>query len=199
MLEYQSLISHVARLVYLSGTDYFDTLFGSRELALQRLEVWISRASSGFAYERITLALIDGEIAGVVLALTGRELVGRQRADMLQLIKEGGTWQREMVLQKAVIIRAMTPPVQPNEYYLRSLSVDEAHRGKGFGRALLKHFINDGLKKGFARFRLDVRNDNLTAINLYRSAGFKTSAEFAIPQAGWKLQSLILESPECGD
>jgi ribosomal protein S18 acetylase RimI-like enzyme len=195
MPDFRDRIPQTAQLVYDSGGDYFDTLFGSRELAVVRLAAWISRASSGFSYDRITLALIDDAIAGITLGLGGKDLPDRQKSDILHFIKETGSSQRETVRQKADVIRAMTPSVKSDEYYLRSISVSEAHRGRGLGRALLEQFINHGLGEGYCRFRLDVRGDNSPAINLYRTAGFHVSEEFSIPQTGWKLCSMLLEKP----
>jgi len=189
--NYSECIPRVAHLVYNSGADYFDILFGSKEAALSQLSAWIARASSAFSFDRITVALIDDAIVGMILALSGKELADRQKTDTLHLIRQTGSSQREMILQKIEIIRAMTPAVKSDEFYLRSLSVDETHRGRGLGRALVKQFINAGLSEGFARFRLDVRGDNIPAISLYRGFGFNISEEFAVPQTEWKLYSMV--------
>lgn len=190
MPSWGELIPETAALMYASGPDYFDLLFGSREGALARLGCWIGRTSSGFGFDRVTLALAKSQVAGIALHLSGKELLDRQRADMLNLLKESDPSQRAKLSQKAEIIRAMTPAVQPWEYYLRSLSVDESHRGKGLGAALLKNVFAAGLALGLHWFRLDVRSDNAVAIKLYRSAGFEISQSFKVPQTTWQLYSM---------
>jgi GNAT superfamily N-acetyltransferase len=188
----EALVPQTSRLIYESGADYYDTLFGSRELALARLAAWVTRTSSAFACDRITLALVNASIAGIALELSGKDLPDRQRADILHLIKETESSRRELVLQKLDMIRLMTQRVRSDEYYLRSLSVEKAFRGCGLGRALLERYIDNGTTVGFCRFRLDVRGDNLVAINLYRSVGFDISNELTVPQTGWKLCSMVL-------
>jgi ribosomal protein S18 acetylase RimI-like enzyme len=187
------LIPMTAALIYASGRDYFDVLFGTREGALARLGCWLARTSSGFGFDCVTLALAESQVAGIALHMSGKDLIARQRADMLSLIKESDSSLRATLSQKAEIIRAMTPAVQPWEYYLRSLSVAAAHRGKGLGGALLEKVFAAGLALGFHWFRLDVRSDNATALKLYRTAGFETCESFKVPQTGWELYSMRVE------
>lgn len=67
-------------------------------------------------------------------------------------------------------------------YYIAALSFDEAelyriavmpeYRGKGFGRALMKDFLNN-CPKVVSKVFLEVRESNKAAIGLYESFGFK--------------------------
>ncbi|HEV2393445.1 MAG TPA: GNAT family N-acetyltransferase [Verrucomicrobiae bacterium] len=193
MPSLDGLLPKTAALIYASGPEYFDVLFGSTESALARLRSWVGRASSGFGFDRVTVALAEGEVAGIALHLSGQDLADRQRMDMLALLKESDSSQRANLTRNTDIIRAMTPTVQSWEYYLRSLSVDEAHRGKGLGAALLKQVFAAGLALSFHSFRLDVRSDNTVALKLYRSAGFEISQSFKVQPKGWELFSMRVE------
>ena len=52
------------------------------------------------------------------------------------------------------------------------LAVHPDSRGKGIGRQLLTHFIDDSKKTGASRIHLEVRDGN-SAIEVYRKAGFE--------------------------
>ncbi|HEU5482517.1 MAG TPA: ribosomal protein S18-alanine N-acetyltransferase [Sphingomicrobium sp.] len=54
------------------------------------------------------------------------------------------------------------------------LAVTPDSQGRGIGRLLLEHFIDDAKKKGATRIHLEVRDGN-AAIRLYREAGFVQS------------------------
>ncbi|MBI4802614.1 MAG: GNAT family N-acetyltransferase [Elusimicrobia bacterium] len=57
---------------------------------------------------------------------------------------------------------------------LNSLAVHPAHRGKGLGKALFIHTINQFGVKPFSEAGLGVYDRNRAALNIYRKAGFKT-------------------------
>ena len=54
-----------------------------------------------------------------------------------------------------------------------NVAVSKKHRGKGYGRALLKELENRGLEKKVIKFFLEVRQNNIIAKNLYLSSGYK--------------------------
>ncbi len=56
---------------------------------------------------------------------------------------------------------------------LYSLAVSPAHRGKGFGRALVDASLEATIARGRLLLRLEVRDDNEEAIQLYRKRGFR--------------------------
>lgn len=55
---------------------------------------------------------------------------------------------------------------------LYSIAVDPALRGAGLGAALLEDALHQAAAAGRACLRLEVRQDNVAAIALYRRAGF---------------------------
>ena len=59
------------------------------------------------------------------------------------------------------------------EAELESIAVREAHRGKGYGRLLLKEFLRIGKKEGVGKVFLEVREGNLPGRGLYEAMGFQ--------------------------
>lgn len=56
--------------------------------------------------------------------------------------------------------------------YLTYIAVCKDVRGNGGGKSLLLETIEVARQKGFGRFKLEVRKDNIVARHLYESLGF---------------------------
>lgn len=64
-----------------------------------------------------------------------------------------------------------------DEGHLLNISIAKAYQGRGFGRALLDHFIAVAKRHGGQMMFLEVRPSNTAAIALYESMGFN---EFSV-------------------
>ncbi len=75
---------------------------------------------------------------------------------------------------------------------LYSLAVDSAHRGKGFGKALLANCLEILKAEGITTVFLEVDVDNAPAIALYEAFGFKKIRRltdyYSPGKDGWKMQ-----------
>jgi ribosomal protein S18 acetylase RimI-like enzyme len=73
------------------------------------------------------------------------------------------------------------PPTRQSQTvaYLIDFVVSGDHRGRGFGRRFLQDMVQDLKKEGVGRLGLTVAPDNVAALSLYRSAGFKRTAHYA--------------------
>ncbi len=60
------------------------------------------------------------------------------------------------------------------EYFvIHALGVHPAHKGRGFARELVRKAAETARRRGMHALRLDVLSDNVPAIRLYESAGFR--------------------------
>lgn len=183
----------ISALIRDASPDYFDLLFGGRENCLRKIAALARQPNSGFSTDRMVAAVEGAKIVGIALYMHGRELLSRQRADMLYLMKVSEPSDRIHVQANAETIRAMTPPVDQGEFYLRALAVSPDFRGLGIGGRLLEHYICDGVQSGAAYLRLDVREHNVAAIGMYRRHGFQVVKTHACSRTGWKLLSMHSE------
>lgn len=66
--------------------------------------------------------------------------------------------------------------VVADEFHLGNLAVARSMRGRGYGRRLLAHLLNEAACRGCRICSLEVRASNQAAIGLYRSFGFREIA-----------------------
>lgn len=60
-----------------------------------------------------------------------------------------------------------------DEAHVTSVTVQEEHRGKGYGRAQTLHLLEVAAERGVRAVTLEVRDSNAPARNLYESLGFR--------------------------
>ena len=78
--------------------------------------------------------------------------------------------------------------------YLEDLFVKPEHRGKGYGKALLKRLAQIALERGCGRFEWVCLDWNQPSIDFYRSLGAKAMEEWTIYRlAGDALENLAEE------
>ena len=64
--------------------------------------------------------------------------------------------------------------------YLEDLFVEPAHRGTGYGKALLKHLARICVERGYGRFEWRVLDWNEPSIRFYESLGAKILPEWEL-------------------
>ncbi|MBN2389755.1 MAG: GNAT family N-acetyltransferase [Anaerolineae bacterium] len=57
------------------------------------------------------------------------------------------------------------------------LMIAEGHRGKGYGKAALLTILEEAKRRGFSRIQLSTNPENVKAITLYESVGFRVTGE----------------------
>jgi len=66
------------------------------------------------------------------------------------------------------------------QLWIYEVRVDEAHRGKGLGRALMEYAEEEARRRGMPQIGLNVFGGNEVARGLYRSLGYFESAVFMV-------------------
>ena len=78
--------------------------------------------------------------------------------------------------------------------YLEDLYVNPAHRGKGAGKALLRHLAQVAVAEGCGRFEWNVLDWNEPAIRFYKSFGARPQSEWT----GYRLTGEALQAFAAG-
>lgn len=140
------------------------------------------RAGNNFlGREHISLALDEGEIAGLVIGYTGRGHDELGTLLRLLLSLRLGELASYLTVVSKTLHGEYTPDVAPDEYYISLIVVDENMRGKGVGSFLLNHAIESAKAVGCRAVLLDVDRENDAARELYEKFGFEPSGRSTFP------------------
>ncbi len=82
--------------------------------------------------------------------------------------------------------------------YLEDLFVQPAHRGKGYGQALLVHLARLAVARGCGRFEWAVLDWNATAIGFYESLGASVLPDWRITRVTGPALSQLAARPAAG-
>ena len=131
-----------------------------------------SQQDTHYSYTNTFIAELDGEVAGMMIAVDGRDYQD-QRARMFPQLKGlfdvafGRGWDE------------MADEARPGEYYIDSLSVSSMYRHRGVGTALIGYAKEHAKRIGIERVTLAVEPMN-TAKTLYQRLGFRYEREITI-------------------
>lgn len=64
-------------------------------------------------------------------------------------------------------------PIAPNEYEVVKMAVSDAAQGRGIGRRILQHTIDEAWRSGATRLYLETNHTLGPAIHLYEALGFR--------------------------
>ena len=118
-----------------------------------------------YSYRYAFIAQAGDQLIGAIVGYDGA-MLGALRAETFDII------------ERMTGCRPSIPDeTEAGEYYLDSLGVRPAYRGKGVGRALIAAFCNNAFMCGYKRVGLIVDTENPTAERLYSSLGFECVGE----------------------
>lgn len=187
------LIPQTIPWVLLAGNPYYEWLFGNPELATRILDLWMRRRTSEVSILRVTILRSDGEIAGGFIGLDGLELKRSRKADAVAIFREVSAADRVSLMDRLSNSANLFLPVEDDEYYLSKMGLHSAFRGKGYGRLLLERYIEEGKARGHVRYRLDVHRDNVAAIRLYQSFGFRVASQAQTTDGALTYYAMVYE------
>lgn len=176
---------HIPALVHATGPLSYDYIFGGLALYQPFMRAAWAAGANFFSHEQSVIAHEDGDFRGVLISHDGPDhyrlkeavwpvamgLVGHNDVSAADI---------ESLAERAEIASFMNPHVPEDCSYVIVVSVPDAARGRGAGRALMEHEIARARARGFSRVHLDVMSDN-PAVGLYRAMGFETMAETMTP------------------
>jgi ribosomal protein S18 acetylase RimI-like enzyme len=106
----------------------------------------------------------------------GRAATQKQLADLLKDgVQTEGHYLWKIVTEDGAAAGDLWVMVEPakERAFIYFIGIDEAYRGKGYGRAAMKTLETTVKPLGASRIDLNVFGDNTAAINLYQSLGYQ--------------------------
>lgn len=165
-------------LIYSSGPDAFDYVFceSSPDEATAFLAESFCRGRSEWGYQQHWVAELDGEVVGI----GGLKYASQQFKFSLVAAREIFTYFRLAGFQ--VILRGLRTEqvIQPPKRgvaLIYQLAVSPRCQGRGVGRQLIAHLVQQAQNRGVATAGLEVAEQNPRARALYESLGFTPVAQ----------------------
>ena len=167
----------VASLIYLTSPGGFILFGGSERRGVKLIEAAFSTPGTDCAREVVTLAELDGQVAGAMAAfpaIEGEER--RQRFTRLAMRRRPPwRWPRIAAVARNGARRSPKPP--PDAFYIDALATAEGYRRRGLAEALLSEAERLARENGLEALALDTTVANSPARALYERFGFEASEE----------------------
>ena len=146
---------------------------GSRELELKALRHWFLKTGNRFSREFCTLAVVEGETAGLLLTLRGDRLEHLERTLAEDILKVYNPLQMLHMLWRLMVL-GRTEEANRDEYLVSHVAVAPDYRRRGIATALLQRAEMEAKEQGFTKLVLEVEIGNTNAIHVYERFGFAT-------------------------
>jgi ribosomal protein S18 acetylase RimI-like enzyme len=181
--------------VHAASQPYTDWLIGDTSAAASILERWMRLPGSEVFIGRVVALVDDARQVGGFIAVPGVELAACRTHDAVAAVAASAPQRRSSLVARMRRGSKLLPDAAPHQLYLSRMGVHPEARGRGYGRALVQEFLRRGLRDGVCHFSLDVCSENLAAIELYRSVGFRERQRHDARDIGMTYVRMVLEAP----
>jgi ribosomal protein S18 acetylase RimI-like enzyme len=170
-----------ARLIYLTSPDGFKLFGGSERRGLLLIEAAFARPGTDCSREVITVAELDGEVAGAMSAFPSAEGDERRRQFVRVAMRRRAPWRWPRIRRLARHGASHSPTPPADSFYIDSLATAERFRRRGVAAALLEEAERQARELRLSAVALDTRASNTGARALYHRHGYELHAE--VPSA----------------
>lgn len=153
-----------------------DAVFGLgvEGAATSYLERLFARAGTLWSYDLVTMAEVDGQVAGMVSHAPWTELARRYRATMWAYLRVYGPLRIFRLVPRLRLLIRASPPVPADHWFIPYLAVFPKHRGNGVAKALLAD-VHQHADRQSSACSLYVLAENRAAREFYKLAGYVDS------------------------
>ncbi|TGN19074.1 GNAT family N-acetyltransferase [Leptospira idonii] len=159
-------------LIYSSGPAAWSYVFEEGKYSpFDFLASSFVRRGNTISYTNHYVATIGKEVVGTILAYHSSSFLLLNGGTAFRILSLYGA-KSFSVIGRGLTMEKMIQAPKSGCLYLGHIAVSEKHRGKGIGKDLIRHVVNQFPKYG--KVSLDVSQVNPNAIGLYQKLGFKT-------------------------
>lgn len=162
-------------LLLASGGKVYPRFAGSSEAARSILTAAYRRPGNTASAEIVTVAELDGRVAGALAAFPVAEGARRARRYLMLSLARLAPWRWPRALRLSNSLRPAPPP---RALYVDALATASDRRRRGVARALLERTAAEARERGCTHVALETELENFAARALYRSAGFRETDTF---------------------
>ena len=160
-------------LLYESAAPYYDVYAGGEHRARRMLAgLWRRRAHTA-SHEVCRVAVVDGEVVGVIAAFPARDGERLARRFLALSMVRMPAWRWPIVLRHLRASAVVTPLPPPDALYVDALATAAGARRRGVATALLEEAERWAAERSLSGVALDTGLANEGAQALYEGAGFE--------------------------
>lgn len=170
-MEIPGDLDTVVRLIYETDKYLFPFLFGSPAKAFKVIKELVQREGNSFSSRYIYCFTEENRVLGILIGYDHREIDEKaEDADFKAVLS---AWEQFTLFFKFLILRPFINKDDVTGLYIQNICVESAHRGKGIGSALIRHFCGLHQREVF----LDVELSNAQGLKLYERLGFSIQSK----------------------
>jgi ribosomal protein S18 acetylase RimI-like enzyme len=170
-------VRDVAPLLYLTSPGGFRLFGGGRRGGVRLIEAAFRQPGTDNAREVVTLAELDGRIAGAMASFPAREGDERRRRFLRVALRRRAPWHWPRMIRVANQGSSRAPRPPADSFYIDALATAEGFRRRGVAIALIGEAERLAREGGFAYLALDTAATNEAARKLYERLGFEVGQE----------------------
>jgi ribosomal protein S18 acetylase RimI-like enzyme len=165
----------VVELLYETAGGMYDLFAGGRDRAARVLRAAYVRDGNSASREVVSLAEVDGRVAGAMAAFPVAEGDERARAFLRLTLARTPPWRWPRTLRVFRLGGRLTPPAPADALYVDALATHPDFRRRGVATALLEAAERRARASGLRAVALDTAERNLAAQALYEGFGMERS------------------------
>jgi ribosomal protein S18 acetylase RimI-like enzyme len=170
-----------AALLYVSAAPYYDRYAGGEERARRLLAAVYPRERHTASWDVCRVALMDGDVAGVMAAFPVGEGEALARRFIRLTLRRLPPWRLPGLVRHLRAAAAVSPQPPAGLLYVDALAVAPAWRRQGVARALLAEADRLAEERGLPGVALDTGIENRAARALYEGSGFEQRGLRPVP------------------
>lgn len=165
----------VAALLYETAGAMYDLFAGGPGRAARVLRTAYARPGTSSSRETVTVAELDGRIAGAIAAFPVTEGDARARAFLRLTLAQTPPWRWPRTLRLFQLGGRVTPAAPIDALYVDALATGAEYRRRGIASALLRAAEGRAAALGLNAVALDTAEGNTAAQALYERFGMHRS------------------------
>jgi ribosomal protein S18 acetylase RimI-like enzyme len=167
----------VAALLYLSSPGGFDFFGGGKRGGLALIASAFARPGTDSSLEVVTVAELDGRLAGAMAAFPVSEAEERRAQLIRQAMRRRAPWHWPAIRRMARQGATAAPKPPDDAFYVDALATGPDFRRRGVARTLLTDAERQARERGLPWLALDTVALNEGARKLYEQFGFEIGEE----------------------
>ena len=163
-----------AQLIYMTMGTMADYLLGNDNAAQANSIILqlFQRRSSRYSYQYADLAIIDGEVVGLLLSYSGKVLKSLQ-FPMVKSVFAVNEFPEALRFFFRSLPLMNIKEVEADEYFINNVAVFPKFQGYGVGKFLMKLAERRAAEAGLNKCALTVEKANVRAVRLYEHLGYE--------------------------